>query len=204
MALESVSIQFSMLFVNSWVNSYGVMISAVSAIGNKLGTLGSLFANAITVSASSMIGQNIGARKYARVPRIIRDSLIINIFTCSFLIVGMLFFPTQIFRIFTNDPEILTIAMEYVPLLIFSSAALRSPMNALIRGTGNYRLNFSVAIFDAIIARIGLGLLFGLVLNLNYRGFWYGNALAGFVPVIIGGIYFFSGNWKARSHLLKT
>ena len=206
MAFEAISVQFSVLFVNSWINSYGVMISAVSAIGHKLGMIGNFFANAITLSASSMIGQNIGARKYDRVPRIIRDSFMINAFTCSFLIFSILLFPGEIFGLFTDDPEILQIAMQYVPIavLIFSSAVVRSPINALIRGTGNYRLNFAIAIFDAYIARIGLGLLLGLVFGLDYQGFWYGNALAGFVPFIIGGVYFLSGNWKSRSHLIKT
>jgi hypothetical protein len=28
------------------------------------------------------------------------------------------------------------------------------------------------------------------------QGFWYGDALAGFIPIVIGMYYYFWGNWK--------
>ena len=36
----------------------------------------------------------------------------------------------------------------------------------------------------------------GVVLGLGIRGFWYGNALSGLVPFLIGTAYLLSGRWK--------
>ena len=44
--------------------------------------------------------------------------------------------------------------------------------------------------------RIGLAILFGLVLDMKYLGFWLGDACAGFTPIVIGLVFYFSGAWK--------
>ena len=69
-------------------------------------------------------------------------------------------------------------------------------MNALINGSGNYKINFVTAILDGIVMRIGLALLFGLALNMKHFGFWLGDALAGFTPFVVGLVFFCTGMWK--------
>ena len=84
---------------------------------------------------------------------------------------------------------------------MFFGSAAHSGMNALINGSGNYKCNFATAIFDGIVMRIGLAVLFGLILDMKYLGFWLGDALAGFTPFVIGLVFYFSGSWKkGREH----
>ena len=77
-------------------------------------------------------------------------------------------------------------------------------MNALINGSGNFKVNFATAILDGIVLRIGLSILFGLVLGMEYFGFWLGDAIAGFTPFVIGVIYYFSGRWKKAVPVKKA
>lgn len=109
-------------------------------------------------------------------------------------------FPEEIFSIFTDegDADVLAIAGGYVPIavLLFAGSALRAVMNALINGSGNYKINFVTAIFDGIVMRIGLALLFGLALDMRHYGFWLGDAIAGFTPFWIGLVFYFTGLWK--------
>ena len=44
--------------------------------------------------------------------------------------------------------------------------------------------------------RIGLSLLFGRMLAMDYVGFWLGDALAGFTPMVIGIVFYATGLWK--------
>ena len=53
-----------------------------------------------------------------------------------------------------------------------------------------------MALLDGIFTRIGLSLLLGVTLGMGIRGFWYGNALSGLVPFLIGTAYLLSGRWK--------
>ena len=82
MAFKSASLQFSKLFVNSWINTYGVVVSAVSGIGAKLNNVSNLIASSVNTAGSSMIGQNIGAEKYDRVSKVVHTAATIN-FCCA-------------------------------------------------------------------------------------------------------------------------
>ena len=99
----------------------------------------------------------------------------------------------------------MTIAMEFQPIavVLFLGSACRSPMNALINGSGNHRVNFATAILDGIVMRVGLSVLLGLVLHMEYLGFWLGDALAGYTPFFIGLVYYFTGAWKTRKYVIK-
>ena len=200
MCLQSAAINLSMMVVSSFVNSYGVIASAVTGVGNKLGSITAVVTNALSTAGSSMVGQNIGAEKYHRVPKIIGVSLIIDLAFAALLSFVTVVFPRSIFGLFNSDPEVLDMAMTYIPVavLLYVGFALRSPLFALINGSGNAKLNLVVGLLDGVICRIGLALLLGLALNMGIMGFWLGNAFAGYMPFFIGGVYFLTGKWKTR------
>lgn len=201
MAIKNASIHLSKLCVNSWINSYGVAISAFAGIGNKINSTTNLISNAFNTAGASMVGQNIGAKKYSRVKEII---IAIFKITCSIAVVFtilMLLFPMEIYSCFTNDSEVIAIGMEYISIaiLIFWGSAARSGMNAFINGSGNYGVNFVTALLDGIVLRIGLSFLLGLSLKMGYFGFWLGDALAGFTPLFIGIVFYASNRWKKQN-----
>ena len=200
MILQSAAINFSMLFVNSFINSYGVVASAVTGIGNKLGSITAVVTNALSTAGSSMVGQNLGAEKYHRVPKIIGISAIFDLAFALFLSIVTVFFPRTIFGFFNSDPEVLDMAMSYIPVavLLYMGFAARSPFFALINGSGNAKLNLIVGLLDGVICRVGLALLMGLAMGMGIMGFWLGNAFAGYMPFLIGGVYFLTGKWKRR------
>ena len=205
MAIKSASIHFSKLFVNSWINSYGVAVSAMAGIVNKLSSISNLISNSVNAAGSSMVGQNVGAQKYERVPRIMWTCFSFALCSSILLSAAVLLFPQTVFGIFTDESAVMAIAMEFQPIavLLFFGSACRSPMNALINGSGNHRVNFATAILDGLVMRIGLGVLLGLVLHMEYLGFWLGDALAGFTPLWIGLVYYFTGAWKTRKYVIK-
>ena len=198
MAIKSASVQVTKLFVNSWINSYGVAVSAFAGIANKVASIANLISTAMNTAGSTMVGQNQAAKEYERVKKILKQLAILTLSVSTLMSVAVCLFPNEIFGIFTRESDVLVIAGGYVPIavLVFYGSALRAVMNALINGSGNYKINFATAILDAIVLRIGLALLFGLALGMEHYGFWLGDALAGFTPFWIGLIFYFSGGWK--------
>lgn len=198
MAIKSASVQVTKLFVNSWINSYGVAVSAFAGIANKVASMANLISTAMNTAGSTMVGQNLAAKEYERVKKILKQLAILTLSVSTLMSVAVCLFPNEIFGIFTSESDVLVIAGGYVPIavLVFYGSALRAVMNALINGSGNYKINFATAILDAIVLRIGLALLFGLALGMEHYGFWLGDALAGFTPFWIGLIFYFSGGWK--------
>lgn len=205
MAVKVGSVHVTKLFVNSWINSFGVTVAAVAGIANKLNSVCGLVANSVNTAGASMIGQNIGAEKYDRVPQIMAYTFG---FASAFLVVygfALWQFPEHIFKIFTDNSDVIKVAMEYVPygLMTFGGAAVRAPMNSLINGSGNSTMNFLTAILDGFVMRLGGAVLFGLVLNGGYTGFWLADAIAGYTPLFLGGWFLLFGNWRTNEYIVK-
>ena len=202
MAIKSASIQVSKLFVNSWINSFGIAVSAFAGVANKLSSISNLVSNAMNTAGSTMVGQNIAAGEYGRVKQIMLRIAAIMLTVASLISLALWLFPMQIFGVFTKDAAVLEIGAGYVPIgmMLFYGSAMRAIMNALINGSGNTRINFATAILDGIVMRIGLALLFGLALGMKHYGFWLGDALAGFTPFFIGLAFYRSGRWKKQEN----
>ena len=200
MAIQSAAINISKIVLTSWINLYGVVFSALSGIYNKVNTMIGIVSNSFTTAGSSMVGQNLGAKKYDRVPVIMRTVILCTASIATVLTLALLFASEPIFALFTSDEAVLASASILVipAVLNFYGSATRSMAFSLINGSGNTKLNFAVAIIDGMISRVGIAALLGFVLGMGCQGFWYGDALAGFMPLVIGMCYYVSGKWKLR------
>ena len=197
MVIQSAAVIFSMLFVNRYINAYGTVAVAVTGIARKLENMIGVVSQAISSAGGAMVSQALGARKTRRVPQIVVNALWIVAVPASIFAVITAVRPEWVFGIFSDDPDVLYLALTYVPVAMiqFLGCTLRPASFALINGSGRSKLNLMVALLDGIICRIGLSLLLGVKLNMGIRGFWYGNALSGLVPFVIGSIYLISGKW---------
>ena len=201
MVIQSAAITFSMLFVNSYVNTYGKVAVAVTGVARKLENMIGVVSQAISSGGGAMIAQALGAGKLKRVPKVVFHALWIVAVPASVFALVTLFRPQWLFGLFSSDEAVLTMATTYIPVALvqYLGATLRPANFALINGSGNSRLNLTVALLDGILCRIGLALLLGVYLNWGIQGFWYGNAFSGLVPFLIGGSYLLSGKWKKRA-----
>lgn len=198
MAIQSAAINLSKIVLTSWINLHGVVYSALSGIYNKVNMMIGIVSNSFTAAGSSMVGQNLGARKYERVPVILRTVLVCGLIVSGVCSLAMILFSQQIFDLFTTDAAVLAVAhILVVPTVLnFFGSATRSMSFSLINGSGNTRLNFAVALIDGMISRIGIAALLGFGLGMGCQGFWYGDALAGFMPMVIGMCYYLSQKWR--------
>ena len=200
MAIQSAAINISKIVLMAWINANGVVYSALAGIYNKINMMIGIVSQSFTTAGSTMVGQNLGAKKYERVPRIMAVVGICGTVISVICAIALGFFSQPIFRMFTPDAEVLAVASILVipAILNFFGSATRSISFSLINGSGNTKLNFAVAIIDGMISRVGIAALLGFAMNMGCQGFWYGDALAGFMPFVIGMAYFLSGKWKNR------
>ena len=204
MSIQMAAVTFSKTLLARWINGTGWEYSALSGIYNKLALFIGIVSNSFTTAGAANVAQNIGASKYERVPRILGLVALITGLICAAASVLVMLFPTFLFSLFTEDVRVLEISdILIIPIVLcFMGACARAVGFSLINGSGNSRLNLLVAIFDGIIARIGLSYLFGFVMNMSCRGFWIGDGLAGYMPLVIGLVFFFTGRWKRNDHII--
>ncbi|MGI6172561.1 MAG: MATE family efflux transporter [Christensenellales bacterium] len=198
MAIQSAAISFSKIVLTAWINAEGMLFAAMGGIYNKVNMVSGIVSNSFTTAGSSMVGQNLGARKNERVPVILKTVLGTGLIIATFFSAVLLAFNRQIFALFTSDANVLASASIVVLPTVFNfyGSATRSMAFSLINGSGNTRLNLAVALIDGVISRVGIASLMGFALGMGCRGFWFGDALAGFMPIAIGATYYISGRWK--------
>lgn len=198
MAIQSAAVTISMTVVAAWVNTFGVVYSACAGVLSKLNLLVGILTMSITTAAGSMIGQNLGAKKFKRVPKILLYATTSTLAIVVVFVAAMMLFPKFMVGLFTKDKVILASATIIIfPCVVNAFGAVtRSFAFAIINGSGNSKLNLLVAIIDGMIARIALAYILGYKVSMGPQGFWLGDALAGFVPFFIGFTYYMTGKWK--------
>ena len=203
MAIQSAAINLSKIILTSWINLFDVTYSALAGIFNKLNLVCGVISQSFTVAGSTMVGQNLGAKQYARVRQVLLTILFFSFGISLLLMLVMLLWPDAVYGIFTQDRDVLnTVSVLTLPVILnFYGAATRSVGFSLINGSGRSRLNLAVALIDGVLCRIGLAAFLGFTMKLDCLGFWMGDALAGFVPFLIGLAFFLSGRWKQEIRL---
>ena len=198
MAIQSAAISFSKIVLMSWINLFDVTYSALAGIFNKVNTMCGVISQSFTTAGSTMAGQNLSAGRHSRVKKILGTILLIGLGFAALATLVMLLWPDAVYGAFTPDADVLGAAgVLTLPIILnFYGSATRSASFSLINGSGRAKLNLAIAIIDGVISRMGLAALLGFALKLDCFGFWMGDALAGFMPLVIGGTFFLSGRWK--------
>lgn len=198
LTVQNTCIHFSQLICVSWVNSFGIVASSTNSIGTKLGRFINVVTNGINGAAGSIVGQNLGARKFERVSQTVYSAMVISLALCAVEYILVLSCPRWLFSLATNDAAVVEMGVTYLRILMITFAlnAVQGPYTSVITGCGNAKLNFCCGITDGILLRLGISYLLAFKLKMGAIGYWYGNALAHLGPVLIGVAYFYSGKWK--------
>lgn len=198
------AILISVLFISAQINNFGVAASAANGVASKLENILRIVSNSVGTAGSAMIAQNIAAKQYRRVQHILAGVMTICVGWAAFCSIMICLFPRSIFSLFNQDVAVLDYGTVYrfAGVLCYMSNGLRATANCLINGIGFASLSLASGLIDGIAARIGFSLLLGYALGMGLLGFWIGSALAGYVPVVIGLVYYLSGRWK--THQLIT
>lgn len=205
LALQQSAITFSFLFVSGMVNSLGVVISATFGAGQKIRDVINIVTQGISLAGASIVGQNMGAGKIDRVQKTVTSILKITLPCC--LLYGALtfFFPETFFKLFSDDPAVLTYAKLYIltMLIDFPARGMMAAFRSLINGVGATRFSMIVSFSDAFLGRVFLTYLFGNILGFGTVGYFVGYSLATYVTCIPELFFFLIGKWKKRGQVLK-
>ncbi len=201
MMIQSCAVSISSLYVSSHINTYGVTVSAVTSVGNKLSTVSSIICLALSQSGATLVGQNFAARKFDRVAKALTMAIAVGMAFAALLSAAMIFWPEQVFSLFDDDPAVLAMSHSYVIIAVlnFFGWAVRGPSTALCNGMGFPVLNFILGILDGVVMRIGFCILLAQAFGMGVMGYWLGSALAGYAFFMVMFPYFLSGKWKDRA-----
>lgn len=203
MAIQSAFINISMLYVNSMINSIGVVASATFGVGTRIDDIINKISQGIQFAAMPMISQNFAAGENKRTKSVVLYAIL---FASIFTVICVILYLTlgeQLFMLFSDDAAVHGMSHVFISAILwmFPALAVMRGTYSFIQGIGNARLGLVLSLFDGVALRIGLSWLFGTVFGLGFYGFVLGYGLAPYGCAVPGLIYFLMGKWQKRKTL---
>lgn len=187
-------------FIIQIVHHYGDAAGAAMGIGNRLESLSFLVAFGFSIAASTMVGQNLGARQPDRAAKCAWGSVKIIIIETFFVSMVFVTIPGLITSIFTSDPAVHKIARDYVFILGLSQMfmGIEIVLEGAFSGAGNTIPPMAVSI-PWSIARLPLAYFLCFVVDIGINGVWWTLTITSFFKALILFFWFRKGDWKKKT-----
>lgn len=137
--IQSCVISFSNVLLQSSVNSFGaVSMAGYTAANNLMGFL-YMGVNSITQAAMSFTSQNLGARKFRRIDRLMFDCLVLEFITAGLMGSMGFLFGRPLLGIYTTNEEVVTAGMEIISVtfLPYFLCGFMDMIPGIMRGLGH-------------------------------------------------------------------
>lgn len=210
LTMQTALIHVTLLICASHINSFGLVASTANSIGNRITKMVSIFTSSLNQGGGAMVGQNIGAKKYERVKKIVYTTMLCATVCAIMASLLAVFAPNAVYSLFikSSDPNyeaILDLGVIYLRyhVIIFAFSAVQGSYMSVVTGSGNAKLNMLAGLLDGVFLRLGFSFLLAYTLNMGVEGFFLGNGLARLGPITVGMVYFYSGKWKSYNLLKK-
>lgn len=173
-ALESIFWQISAIILTRVILSFGKVAMASYQLGLQAESISYMPAMGFSVAATAFIGQALGAkdeklgRKYMK--ELLKGSAAITSISAFILI----FFPSSVMRLLTNDIEVIKIGVVYLVImgLVQLPQNIAGVLNGALRGAGYTKVPMIVAGLGIWVIRIPLALLLTYKFNMSIKAIW--------------------------------
>lgn len=164
----------------------GMYAIAALTIGLRTEALAFMPGLAFSVAATSMVGQNLGARQPERAEKSAWAAAWQGVWVMGAIGVLFILFARPIAGVFTNDAKVLPLAASYLWLNGISEPflALAMVLTGALQGAGETRLPTAATIFSLWFVRLPLTYYMAVTLKLGSWGAWA--AMSG--STILGGL----------------
>jgi len=195
-ALQELLVSFSFLVILAIVNGLGVVVSAGVGVAEKVCAFIMLVPQAFSQTMAASASQNIGAGKYGRA----RKSMWITVGIS--MVIGVIMFLVNFFRggllasIFTNDPEVISAAADYLRSYAIDCmlTAVMFNMTGFFNGLGMTRFTMIQGIVSAFCVRIPVSYFMSKVIPLSLFKIGLATPLSTSLQIILCMIALLSAN----------
>lgn len=197
LSLEGLAFSFIYVFVSRYVADFGTVGLAALGIGHRSEAIPYQIGEAFAVTASIIVGQNIGAKNPDRAETGAWRVLYISWLPMALYSVALFFFPSEIAGIFTTDSSVIAVAKVYNMIAAFSIffAMSEAVFAGAFAGAGN-ALPPLVIYLPVTALRIPLCALLAPIYEMN--GIWIAIFSTSIAKGILIALWFKLGHWKKR------
>ena len=193
-------------FMMKIVSFFGPFAIATFGLIVRLDSVAILPAIGIGAAIITIVGQNVGARKFRRAEE--------SAWKASFMAAGFMesvgivffLFPEQVIRIFNDHPDIVSFGSSYLRIvaLAYGFIGLSIVLSSAFQGAGKGYPAMMITAIRLFILSIPLSVLFAFGLDFGLDGVWIGIMLSTVVASVVAMVWFKKGTWKKGRHLRKS
>lgn len=196
--IQNVAMNISFMAMTAISNSLGVVSSAALGVVARFNGFAMLPSNAISLSISSIVAQNIGAKQIDRAKQTVKVGLIMALCIAVPFFLFAQFKADLYVKIFADEPELIQSSIMY--LKYFSFEYLIIPFYvctmAMFVGTGHTNISSRLSMLSAIVLRLPLAFTFVNVFGIGLAGIGLSAPLATSISMIISVIMYRMELWK--------
>jgi len=187
------------IFLTNIISRFGTPAIAAIGVCHRIEGIAWFACVGFSVAASTLVGQNIGAR---RLNEARRAAWWVNGYGALILFFVSLFyfiFPEFLMSVFTDDPEVQRYGVEYLRIIALFEISLGFEiiMEGAFSGAG-YTLPVMLVTVPLSAARIPLAWFLAIHLNWGASGIWWAIGLTTFLKGLVNTLLFALGLWKKK------
>lgn len=207
-ALGGSTMQFGFLLMTKNVLKYGALATAAYGIGNKINGIISMPSNGIGSATSTIVGQNMGARKVERADKAyhIAMRMAVLFLLAGGIILSRRVIATPIVSIFSKDPEVIRMATDFLCIMAICSwtNGIYNATIGLFQGSGHTMITMLVDASRLWVFRFLALYICEVVLHMGVASIWYSVVISNATSSAILLVLYKTGIWKKQTvHIEK-
>lgn len=201
-SIEQSTRALGMTIMTFLVASFGTLTIAAYGVGSRILSFVIIPAMGLSMSTSTLVGQNIGAGKIYRAEKVGKLSCWLGFITLSLVGIIVFIFAQPIAAFFIPG-EINTIQASalFVKImsLTFGFIGIQMALNGVFRGSGNTTISMILSIISLWVLRFPLAYILSIHAKLGELGLWIAFPVANIIAAIITWLWFIKGTWKNKN-----
>lgn len=192
-AVQSGSFTLIAMVLGRLVAAYGAVPIAVQKVGSQIESISWMTAGGFSTALGAFVGQNYGAKKYDRIQKGYRTTLMLALGLGIFATALLIFAGRPIFTFFLPEAEAINQGTDYLKILGYSQLfmCIEITTQGLFNGLGRTYIPSAVGIV-LTAARIPLAYLIASPDLLGINGVWWAITLSSIAKgVVLVAIYFY-------------
>lgn len=198
LAVQSVLINLSFLFITAIINAMGVTASAAMGVGDKITGFAFLPQTAFNTAVQVFVAQNIGAGQPDRALKGMWSSIgITAVWGAAFCLFCNLF-PLLLPSLFSSDPEVIAMTGLYVRAYSFDVflTCFCFCMNGFLAGCGCASFSMVINLVSSFLVRIPATYVMSRMPGADLYRIGLAAPIASLLQIVVTLVYFRSGRWK--------
>ncbi|MBS9523360.1 MATE family efflux transporter [Litoribacter ruber] len=200
-SVEQSTRALAMVMMIILVTSFGSEVVAAYGIGARILSFVIIPALGFAIATTSLVGQNIGARKIKRAEKVGNLSANIAFFGLTFIGILLFIFAEPLTAFFVpNEPTVIRDGALFIKIMApsFGLLGVQQILNGVFNGAGFTKASMFISILSLWVIRFPLAYVLAYKTPLGYEGIWWAFPASNLVAAIVAFVYFKMGYWKMR------